>query len=334
MLTRPFYKESNWCLDSDEFEKQNLLPKNFQYELDINSADIVLIPFSIPFYFTSNKRYLLEDINRVCKERGIKAYGFIGGDFGIELPDFSNIIYYRQGGFKSQLSEKNKGFIVGLSDHFQRLFLKETITPSEKKQMPTIGFCGHATFSLSKRAKEIVKCLLENGKRFKKNPLNKVYEPIFASAYERAKLLTYFEKSVKVKTNFIYRENYRGGAFTEKQRTATTLEYYNNILESDYVLCLRGAGNFSVRFYETLMLGKIPIFVNTDCLLPFEDKINWKNHVVWVEWKDRKNIAQRVADFHAALSTNEFVHLQISNRELWKETLSVEGILEMISNDL
>ena len=113
-----------------------------------------------------------------------------------------------------------------------------------------------------------VKCVLENGKRFTKNPFNTVYEPLFASAYERAKLLSYFVKSDKVKTNFIYRENYRGGAITTEQRTKTTLEYYNNILESDYVLCVRGAGNFSVRLYETLMMGKIPVFVNTDCLLP------------------------------------------------------------------
>lgn len=334
MLTRPFLKENNWYLDSDEFEKQNLLSEKFQYELDINNADIVLIPFSIPFYFTSNKKHLLEDINRVCKEKGIKAYGYIGGDFGIELPEFSNIIYFRQGGFKSQLSEKNKGFIVGLSDHFQRLFHKETIIPLDKKEFATIGFCGHATFSFTKKTKEIIKCLFENSKRFFKNPFNSVYEPLFASAYERAKLLTYLNKSDKVKTNFIYRVNYRGGAVTEEQRTATTLEYYENILESDYILCVRGAGNFSVRFYETLMLGKIPVFVNTDCLLPFEDKINWKNHVVWIAWKDRKNIAQKVADFHTALSANEFVHLQISNRKLWKETLSVEGILEMISNDI
>ena len=332
MLTRPFLKENNWCLDSDEFEKQNLLPEKFQYELDINNADIVLIPFSIPFYFTSNKKHLLEDINRVCKEKGIKAYGSIGGDFGIELPEFSNIIYFRQGGFKSQLSGKNKGFIVGLSDHFQRLFHKETITPLDKKELATIGFCGHATFSFTKRTKEIIKCLFENSKRFFKNPFNSVYEPLFASAYERAKLLSYLNKSDKVKTNFIYRVNYRGGAVTEEQRTATTLEYYKNILESDYILCVRGAGNFSVRFYETLMLGKIPVFINTDCLLPFEDKINWKNHVVWVEWKDRKRIAQKIADFHANLSANEFVHLQVNNRKLWKETLSVEGMLEMISN--
>lgn len=332
ILTRPFLKDDEWQFNELDFKNNNLSVNDFQYELDIKKADIILLPFSINFYYKEGKKELLEEINTICKLQNCKAYGYVGGDFGIKFSEFSNIIYFRQGGFKSQLSNKNKGFIVGLSDHFQRLYQKETITPTLKKEVPIIGFCGHASLSSLKKAKEITKCLIENGKRLVRNPLNKVYEPLFASAYERAKLLQYLEQSNQVKTNFIYRENYRGGAITEEQRTATTLEYYNNILASDYVLCIRGAGNFSVRFYETLMMGKIPVFVNTDCLLPFEDKINWKKHVVWLEWKDRKNIAQIVADFHANLSADEFVHLQINNRKLWKETLSIEGMLEMISN--
>ena len=333
MLTRPFLVENEWCKSAAIIENNNSI-KNVVYTLDIQNADIVLLPFSLNFYYETKKVNLLEEINETCKKLKINAFGYISGDFGIEFPEFSNIIYFRQGGFKSQLSAKNKGFIVGLSDHFQRLYQKETITPSFKKEVPTIGFCGHASLSFSKKIKENLKCLLENGKRFLKKPFNNVYEPLFASAFERAKLLEILENSNDVKTNFIYRKHYRGGAITNEKRTKTTLEYYNNILESDYVLCIRGAGNFSVRFYETLMMGKIPVFVNTDCLLPFEDKIDWKKHVVWIEWENRKLIAQKVANFHTTLSGNEFVHLQISNRKLWKETLSVNGMLEMISNDI
>ncbi|WP_339887763.1 exostosin family protein [uncultured Flavobacterium sp.] len=331
ILARPFYSDSGWLISSkknDEIKDKYTIVKN------VEPNSIVLLPLSINYYYNTNNKHLLEKLNVICQENNCKAYGYISGDFGIKFPEFSNIIYFRQGGFKSQLSDKDKGFIVGLSDHFQRLYQKETISPSIKKELPIIGFCGHATLSSIKKAKEITKCLIENGKRFIKNPFKKVYEPLFASAYERAKLLNYFEQSNQVKTNFIYRENYRGGAITEGQRITTTLEYYDNILDSDYVLCIRGAGNFSVRFYETLMMGKIPIFVNTDCLLPFEDVINWKKHVVWIEWKDRGNVAQIVADFHSSLSADEFVHLQINNRKLWKETLSVKGILEMISNDI
>jgi hypothetical protein len=333
ILTRPFLKESNWCLDANEFQKCNLLQEIFQYELDINNADLVLIPFPINFYFNTKQSHLLEEINILCAANKIKAYAYVSDDFGNKYPEFSNIVYFRMGGFKTKLSDKNKGFPVALSDHFQRLFHKEIITPTPKSKLPIIGFCGHATTTLSKRLKELAKCVLENGKRFFKNPLNKNYEPLFASAYERAVLLNYFKISGLVKTNFIFREHYRGGAVTNEEREKTTLEYYQNILESDYVLCVRGAGNFSVRLYETLMLGKIPIFVNTDCLLPFEKRINWKKHVVWVEWNERKNVAAIVAHFHKNRSNEDFLQLQIENRKLWKETLSVEGMLQLLENN-
>ena len=133
---------------------------------------------------------------------------------------------------------------------------------------------------------------------------------------------------------FIFRKHYRGGALTEAQRNQTTLEYYDNLLQSDYVLCVRGAGNFSVRFYETLMMGKIPIFVNTDCLLPLADEIDWKKHVVWVEWDERHLIASKVLDFHQNISPEAFVELQLQNRKLWKEQLTVGHYLQKLSNDL
>ena len=333
ILTRPFYSEKGWANNNIVNNKWNL-GNDFCFTDSIEKAQMVLIPFSINTYFVGNKGDELATINQLCSQYNIKAYGFIGGDFGTDFPEFSNITYFRMGGFKKQLSDKNKGFPVSFSDHFQRLFHQETIMPTVKKELPIVGFCGHAATSLTKRLKETVKCILENSKRFIEKPFRNDYEPLFASAYERAKLLHIFEKSAFIKTNFIYRKNYRGGAITEAQRDATSLEYYHNIQQSDYILCVRGGGNFSVRLYETLMLGKIPIFVDTDCLLPFEETINWKNHVVWIAWKDRKKIASIVSDFHHQLSDENFVKMQLNNRKLWKETLSVKGMLEMISNDI
>ena len=156
-------------------------------------------------------------------------------------------------------------------------------------------------------------------------------EPFFASSYQRAKILQTFEKSANCVTNFIFRNQYRAGT---ENRDQTTLEYYNNILNSDYIVCIRGAGNFSVRLYETLMMGRIPIFVNTDCLLPLEEKIDWKKHIVWVEWEDRNNIVAIVSDFHNKLSDEDFQNLQLSNRKLWKETLSINGIFNMLNDGI
>ena len=329
ILTRPFWSESGWTNQSVEKSNWNVKEEYF-YTEDIETADVYFIPKPINQY---TQKELL-NIDFICKDHKIKAYGYISGDFGENLGNYDNIVFFRMGGFKSQLGNNNKGFPVSLSDHFQNIYQKTEIEPSEKKEVPIIGFCGHADLGGWKRSKETIKMVKENARRFFKNPFRKDYEPFFASAYHRAKLLDFFEKSDKVITNFIYRKHYRAGAQTEAERTQTTLEYYDNIKNSEYVLCVRGAGNFSVRLYETLLMGRIPIFINTDCLLPFEDKINWKQHVVWIEWKDRKKSAKIVADFHQQLSQEDFTQMQLNNRKLWKETLSVKGMLEMISNDI
>ena len=305
ILTRPFFSEKGWDAGTSDLGIARVDA--------IADADIVLVPFSVNYYAEKGKIKELKAVNRYCQQWQKKAYAYIGGDFGMAFPEFPQIT-----------------FPVGLSDHFQRLFHQESITPVAKKELPTIGFCGHATLSASKRLKETAKCIRENARRFFQNPFRKDWEPLFASAYERAMLLSFCKDPSLVKTNFIYRNHYRAGAQTEAERTQTTLEYYRNIAESDYVLCVRGAGNFSVRFYETLMMGKIPIFVNTDCLLPFEDSIDWKKHVVWIEWKDRKEIAEKVNEFHKEISPEAFLQLQLENRKLWKETLSIKGMLDMM----
>ena len=331
LMTRPFYADGKWVNDVKEKERRGVNSDDFHLVDDIDLAQIVLVPFAINFYYAEKKMQDLATLNALCKEKDRIAYGYVFDDFGIAFQEFSNIVYFRMSGFRSQLSDKNTGLPVAISDQFQRIFKKENSTPNPKNELPTISFCGHASTSLSKRVKEILIFGRENMKRFFQNPIRSDWEPYFASAFERAKLMKAFENNSLVKTNFIYRNQYRAGARSDEDLERTTTEYYENILNSDYVLCVRGAGNFSVRFYETLMMGRIPIFVNTDCLLPFEDQINWKNHLVWVEWKDRKDIATIVSDFHKKITNEDFINIQINNRKLWKETLSLNNLMQFLN---
>lgn len=325
IVTRPFLDKNSWSNIPSEKMKWGV-SNEYNYVSTIETAAVCFIPLPIQSYSKTE----LKEINVCCEKNQIKAYGYIAGDFGPDLGFYKHIIFFRMGGFKSQLNPNNQGFPVMLSDHFKRIYQKDEIEVRKKQAKPVVGFCGHASFNKEKQVKEIVKCVIENTKRFFKNPLRKDYEPLFASAFQRAGLLRYFEKSDTIETNFIYRENYRGGAKTDKEREQTTLEYYNNIKNSDYVLCVRGAGNFSVRLYETLLMGRIPIFVNTDCLLPFEDTINWKNHVVWVEWKNRSKIADIVTDFHQNISNESFKNLQEKNRELWLHNFRTSKIFKFL----
>ena len=76
------------------------------------------------------------------------------------------------------------------------------------------------------------------------------------------------------------------------------------------------------------MVGRIPIFVNTDCILPFEEQIKWKSHVVWVEWDQIKHINEIILDFHNQLTAKNFYDLQAENRNLWVSRLQPFSILQ------
>jgi hypothetical protein len=108
---------------------------------------------------------------------------------------------------------------------------------------------------------------------------------------------------------------------SEEEKIAQRELYVRSITESDYVLCMRGRGNWSYRFYETLSAGRVPVVVNTDMLLPLSDSVDWKRHCVWIELVDLSCLPEKILEFHTALDENAFERLQEDNRQLWLERL-------------
>jgi hypothetical protein len=316
-LARPFLQAQGGVFGNSESE--------VQVTTSLEAADLVLISEPLTHRENKNKYLELSKINRACEEKNIFAYAFISGDYGKVHPPFSKIIYYRMGGFKKQLNRNNQAFFFVLNDQLKRIFNQDNIFLREKQVKPTVGFCGHATGFIPKLIYEKLKLARVNFERILAGDFQ--FEPLFSSAFERWKILNLIDNSKEINSNFILRGRYRAGAVTEEEKLKTTLQYYNNIINSDYVVCIRGSGNFSVRFFETLMMGRVPVFINTDCLLPLENKINWKNQVVWVEWNDRKKIAEKILDFHNNLTNEKFIELQIKNRDIWKKHFNINFYL-------
>lgn len=101
--------------------------------------------------------------------------------------------------------------------------------------------------------------------------------------------------------------------------------FVNNVFNNQYNICVSGHGNYSFRLYEIMSAGRIPIFINTDCVLPFEEFIDWKKHVVWIEEKDADKADQFMLDFHESVSDDDFLKLQKNNRKLWEQYFSKDG---------
>jgi hypothetical protein len=174
---------------------------------------------------------------------------------------------------------------------------------------PTVSFCGN----LSNRWNELLLTLA--GKH-----INVVGTRL------RRKTIRLLRRSPGVQTSIIARQRYWGGSLrtffgksrrdTARQQTLRD-EYKQNMLESDYVLCLRGAGNYSFRFYETLSAGRIPLLIDTDCALPFADEVDWSRHCCIVPVEDLAHVGTRLEQYHQNLGPEEFMKRQRDNRALW-----------------
>ncbi len=295
---------------------------NYELTDSVRQADFCLLPSPWNYYYEKNRKKGALDFIYECKQSGKEVISFTNGDFGVTPLD-NDVVVFRQSGYQSRRLPKQHAMPAFVNDPVERFFSGD-FKVREKGKKPVVGFCGQGTSSPGRYAGVFLMTLWRN---FRYNIKMSPYEPqvLYPSTLRRNRALTRLERSNLVNTNFIVRRKYRGGALSEEEREATTIEFYNNIKDSDYVLSIRGGGNFSVRIYETLAMGRIPLFVNTDCVLPFDHLINWKSHVVWVEETDISRIDQILADFHASIHPDDFVQMQINNRALWQKYLTFNG---------
>lgn len=105
----------------------------------------------------------------------------------------------------------------------------------------------------------------------------------------------------------------------------TRREYCKNIADNLFTLCIRGAGNFSYRFYEALSMGRIPILIDTDNALPFDQEIFWDNYIIKIQESDIDKLPSLIK----SCKINP-----IEVRRLWEEYFSPEGYTNNFYKDL
>ncbi|MDC8000089.1 exostosin family protein [Aequorivita todarodis] len=329
-LLKPFLKAEGYT-DAERVATYGVSEKDFEFTEYLEEADVVILTMAWNYYVRTKQESLAIAFVNECGALNKKVIAFNAGDFGVRIPYYGNLLVLRPSGYKSKFTENEYAFPAIIADPLKKYFDIDMVLQRPYQPKAIIGFCGQANLSRLNAIKEVFKTLLRNTKCFlgfsKEEP-----QQLLSTSFLRATVLKTLQKSKDVKTNFIFRKKYRAGVTSDKDSHKTTLEFYNNLKDSDYVVCVRGAGNFSVRFYETLAMGRIPVFINTDCALPFDNEIDWKNHVVWVEYKDRNQVAQKVKEFHEALSKEDFIDLQLANRKLFEERLTLSGFFKTMLN--
>ena len=131
----------------------------------------------------------------------------------------------------------------------------------------------------------------------------------------------------RIKTDYILRQSFWAHGIPKNEAVN---DHYSNIKRNLFTLCTRGSGNFSMRFNEVMSMGRIPIHIDTDMVLPFENEIDWKKHCVVVPHKKWQEVGHYLIQFYRTHTSKELIEIQKSNRKIWEEYLSPLGFVKNI----
>lgn len=192
-----------------------------------------------------------------------------------------------------------------------------------KTVKPKISFCGYAP-PLSLDAAGILKPLLRHW--LEQLPyVNKLIKPRFSY---RVKAIMLLQKSKTVDCDFLIRKKFafnKYGSIDLRSTNLNRIEFIENMNNSPYALCARGGANCSLRLYEALSCGRIPIIVDSDCVLPFNGLVDWSDYAVIIPCEKLHMIGSILNNFHSSISSIDFVNRQVLCRKLWDEWVSPKG---------
>lgn len=103
--------------------------------------------------------------------------------------------------------------------------------------------------------------------------------------------------------------------------------YLENIADSLTVLCPRGEGTNSIRFFETLAAGRIPILVSDSCLLPYEDQIEYSSCCLKIAEQDIPAAGRILADWIVATGRDRLFEMCRRARGIWEQFFSEEATI-------
>lgn len=306
------------------FDRYSQLGQSFFEMVELTEAAIAVYPRPWEHVYRDDEATLLSLLfaERVM-EAGKRVVVFFWSDSEERIP-IENAVTFRTSLSRS-VREVNEFAMPAWSEDFVDRYCGGDLVLRTKRSKPVVGFCGvsdplDVSFgTMTKKA----------GRRLAS--LIRVREARVEGRGLRARALRTLLKSPLAETNFVIRPQFLGGAqlpdgsVNIEVMSTVRKEYVRNMVESDYIVCARGGGNFSYRLYETLSCGRIPVFIDTDCVLPYHSDIDWKRYCVWVDEQEVDLIAERVAEFHESLAPDGFVELQKQCRRLWEEWLSPVG---------
>jgi len=228
----------------------------------------------------------------------------------IEIP---GTIVLRASAYKSQL-RSSEVIMPAYVEDLGRMYGSEPIGKPDKA---TVGFMGKAGFAtLKDRARYVVRnYIVRRG-------------PDREGLYFRRHALGSLARDPRITLDAVVRKRFSGHRKTIEAGPEEIRErYVRSLKDSIFTLAPRGDGNFSLRFFEALSVGRIPILIDTDVPLPLEDRIDYDAFIVRVPWKDVDRTGEIVADFFDRTDDERIQEMQRLARRTFEDSLTVPSFL-------
>lgn len=219
-----------------------------------------------------------------------KVLVFMVSDYNEPFDIPDNVILFRTGFYKSQ--KKHNEHLLPFFSAKSEINQHPPLQPLPKVGFqPIVGFCGY-----------------------------------IVSHPTRIQFINKIKMTPNIKKNLTLQTEYWGGQPHNQQ---VINNFINNIRNSHFTLTTRGTGNWSARFYQVLYLGRIPLFINTDMMLPFEDKINWRDLIVYCD--SDNDIGNNLRHFW---NTKDISQAQERCREVYENYLTPEKWSKIITEEI
>ncbi len=322
-----------WGIENESIENQlnikRILPfyRNAFFEVVATpyDADFILVPHIYNIIQKKTPTYLDDAVHFSLQEKKpllLFAYGDDDSDIALK-----NTVIFRYAQYRHR--KRQNEIIVPLyapdGSLETSLFFLEKHTGA-----PTVGFCGFAQYpSLRSAVKAFVKNFLwEVAALIQRKPTIRARK---GGIYFRKKILAILSVSPHVKNAFIVRNFFSSHKKTIRiDLDRVRQEFLDNITKNDFALAVRGDGNASMRFYEALSLGRIPVVVDTDEIFPLEDIINYHDFCLFIPLGDIHCADALIRKYYNEMSPEDFLRKQKLAREIFEKYVRVDKFYELI----
>ncbi len=310
------------------FESYSFNTSWFSFVDNVEQADFIFMPNKYTQLIRIYPK-VVEEYKKMSVKTGVPIFTDATSDFDHGITE-DYIYTMRIGGY----SFKERAQDIYIPPHADDVLEREcegNLVLRDKTETPSVGFAGWAHLSFKQKLRTFVK---EAPIRIK-GIFDKKYRAMQKGVLWRAKVMRVLQSVYGIETNFLVRTSFSSHTGTaEKDISVLRKEFVDNLLNNDYALCVRGDANASVRLFEALSVGRIPLILNTEQILPLGDVIDYDSFSLVVDHSEISDLPQILKDFHKNISPEEFKEMQMKARDAYKNHMRLDALHTYIHQKL